>query len=122
MEIEILKGKTLKKIEQKTKYGGDELVFETIDGNKYKLFHDQDGCESVYIEDICGDLDNLIGEPLLIAEERSNGDANSELEKCETSFTWTFYELATIKGSVTIRWFGCSNGYYSEEVYFKQIL
>lgn len=87
----------------------------------YRLYHEQDCCESVYIESIVGDIKDIIGWPILVAEEVSNsGDDGAEFG-LET-FTWTFYKLDTIKGGVTIRWYGCSNGYYSESVNFGKLL
>ena len=77
--------------------------------------HHQDCCEHVYIEDICGDLNDLVGSPLLEAEEVSDYDAGPLVEY-EESHTWTFYKFATRKGFVTVRWYGSSNGYYSESV------
>jgi hypothetical protein len=55
-------GKVLTNIENK----GDELIFHCEDGNKYKLYHAQDCCKSVLIEDIIGDLDDLIGTPIFL--------------------------------------------------------
>jgi len=120
--FEDLKGKVLENIEQR---GDDELLFTTDNGEVYKLYHVQDCCEYVGIEDICGDLDDLIGEPLLVAEEVVNDqDVNPEgvpTKEYQDSFTWTFYKLDTRKGGVTIRWYGESNGYYSESVDFDRV-
>jgi hypothetical protein len=85
------------------------------DTNYVVFSHHQDCCESVYIEDICGDLNDLVGSPLVEAEEVSNYDAEP-LYEGEESYTWTFYRFRTLKGSVSVRWYGSSNGYYSESV------
>jgi len=116
-----LKGKTLASIDG-CKEGGDEVIFTTIDGIKYRMHHWSDCCESVSIESVVGDLNDLIGSPILLAEESTSDenpkDAKIVLEYQE-SYTWTFYKLATIKGYVDIRWYGESNGYYSESVDFE---
>ena len=90
----------------------EELVFERADKTKVIFYHNQDCGESVYIEDICGELNDLIGYPILVAEERVGDNTQTKYE----SVTYTFYEFRTIKGSVTVRWCGSSNGYYSESV------
>jgi len=113
-----LVGKVLTKI-QITHADKDEILFICEDGTKYLMYHDQDCCEVVYIEDICGDIKNLIGCPILLAEEVTNS-GNPKYEDTE-SCTWTFYKLSTIEGSVTIRWYGESNGYYSESVDFVRV-
>ncbi len=115
-----LVGKTLTAIRRKE--GDDKIVFIANDGSEYKQYHYQDCCESVNIEDICGDLTDLIGSPILKAEE-STSEENPEgykADDCQDSFTWTFYNIATVKGHVTIRWYGESNEYHSESVDFCQ--
>ncbi len=104
-------GRTLYKAEQ----NGDELILYLSNTNYVRFYHSQDCCESVYIEDICGDLNDLVGAPLLVAEEVSDYDAEPRYEG-EESYTWTFYKFATRKGYVDVRWYGSSNGYYSESV------
>ena len=117
--IDSMIGKTFKSVKT-LDYNGkeveilaDSVVFVSESGENFIFYHDQDCCECVSIDDIAGDLSDLEGEPLLSAEEVSGEipDVNRY-----GSFTYTFYKFETRKGSVTIRWFGESNGYYSEEV------
>lgn len=113
-----LLGKTLVKIDNHD----DEMIFTLKTGERYKMYHDQDCCESVSIEDIAGELDDLLNTPLLMAEVVTSSENPEGVTKSyQDSFTWTFYKFATIKGYVTIRWYGTSNGYYSESVSFKEL-
>jgi len=115
--MEELVGKTLTSI--KGEAGDDRLEMICTDGSIYVMYHGQDCCESVNIESITGDLSDLIGSPILHAEESSSGkdpEGYTSEDSYRGSFTWTFYKLATVKGWVDIRWLGESNGYYSEGV------
>ena len=114
-----LVGKTLTEVRQ---IGDDVIRFECDDGKAYQLYHSQDCCETVVVDDISGDLADLVGAPILLAEEATSEDdpPGYKREYQPESQTWTFYKLRTIKGSVDIRWHGSSNGYYSERVDFGE--
>lgn len=105
------------------KVGDDEVVFTSADGSRFRLYHQQDCCESVTVEDICGDWSDIIGSPLIQSEESTSHDPSlgSKQRESGDSFTWTFYRMATKNGQVVIRWFGESNGYYSESVDFEKV-
>jgi len=112
-EIQDMVGKTFTRV-----YGGvgdGVMVFEN-DTERYVFTHDQDCCESVDINDVVGDLSDLVDEPLLMAEEVSGKTPAEFNEADHESVTWTFYKFATRRGYVDVRWLGESNGYYSESV------
>lgn len=120
-KFEALKGKTLTEIRGLQK-GKEDVWFHCSDGCVFHMFHRQDCCENVYLEDVCGDVEDLIGSEILVADEIIQEGENPEgfEEEYQESFTWTFYKLATRKGYVDLRWYGESNGYYSERVDFEQ--
>lgn len=106
-DISALVGKTFHKVIN----DGDEAIDFHAIGETFRMHHHQSCCESVTIEEIHGDLSDLENTPIIEAREDSNssdGDWGST--------EWTFYNIRTIKGSVTIRWYGTSNGYYSTSV------
>lgn len=114
-KFEDLKGKTLTKVTINERK--DEIVFECTDGSKYRMYHEQDCCESVSIEDICGDLQCLINHKILEAYESGSTTDPAPYSNPE-SYTWTYYRIRTMYDTVVIRWYGTSNGYYSESVDF----
>lgn len=114
--IDYMIGRTAKKVSVLEDEDQDMIVFHFTDGTFMVFCHRQECCENVYIDDICGSLDDLIGEPLIIAEENTSYDEGGAKDEYDDSYTWTFYKFATKKGYVDIRWYGSSNGYYSEDV------
>lgn len=117
-DLSMLIGKTLRSV---TQHGTESVDFEADTGERWRMYHERDCCEVVAIEDVVGDLQDLVGSPIVMAEENTNSDDPKQQEYADESFTWTFYRLATAKGYVTIRWYGGSNGYYSERVNFEQV-
>ena len=118
-EFTDLIGKTITSIGG-LKAGSGDVKIVCSDGSMYRQLHEQECCENVNINDVIGDVEDLLNSPILKAEEVSS-DKNPidyPASEWQDSFTWTFYHLATIKGYVTIRWYGESNGYYSESVDF----
>ncbi len=109
-------------------FDSEAILFTVSDSEQYVMFHDQDCCESVSIEDIAGDLSDLIGSPVVRAECNGSEEPDLPAKKAEDdesddvdSYTWTFYRIQTAKGLVVIRWYGSSNGCYSEAAEFGRL-
>lgn len=101
-EEEIFLGKTAIKVEAE-----DEKLTIEFEDVIVTFQHHQDCCEYVYIEDICGDLSDLVDSPFVEFETVEEDDPHNG--ECGM---WTFYRFGTMKGHVVVRWYGSSNGYY----------
>ncbi len=121
MNFSILKGLTITSIDG-LEDDSAEVIFTTSEGRRFEMSHSQDCCERVSIEDVCGDVNDLLNSPILLAEKETSDedpvDVNKEYH--DDLYCWTFYKLSTFKGDVTIRWYGESNGYYSVGVDFRE--
>lgn len=106
-----LEGHTILEVHVK---GTEKITFDD-ETNRFTMFHEEDCCEEVYIEDIVGDIQSLVDQTVISATEDSNHDNPKGHDE---SSTWTFYTIRTMLDTITIRWYGTSNGYYSESVDF----
>lgn len=110
VDFEEIIGRVFKKVELDK---DENFIVFVSDDNVYYLCHEQDCCEDVYIESVVGDLQDLVNTPIINASEScSNVDSENYNS---VSATWSFYHFATIKGYVDVRFYGESNGYYSED-------
>lgn len=111
VNISDLKGRIIDKV-----LIGENIITFICDNIIYLMYHIQDCCESVSVDDIVGDINDIIGSEVLKAEESTSTTDEPIDGYVDDSYTWTYYKIATKKGYVDIKWFGTSNGYYSESV------
>lgn len=101
VKIEALQGLTLRRCVR----DGNEIYLYADNGLSFSLGNPSDA----EIEDICGELEWLVGSPITMAEQeessRDRGDGYEDM-------AWYYYKLATVKGYVTVR-FACTDGYYA---------
>jgi len=103
-----LKGKTITRVSVTDGKGLIEIV---ADGTIYHMYHAQDCCESVWLEDTVGSWGDIVGYAITDAYKTSDGN-DWQL--------WTYYTICTMRGTVTLRW-NSENGksmYYSLDVDF----
>lgn len=125
-DFSVLLGKTLSQVVGLEKES-EEVLFHCLDGTRYRMYHAQDCCETVAIDAIEGDVVDIVGTPITRAHTVTSEDyAELRFESTMArsdgdSETWTFYKIDTAKGGIFIRWYGSSNGYYSESVDFVEM-
>lgn len=100
----------------------DDIMITTEDGTKYHFYHNQDCCEYVYIYDTVGKLHELVGKKLLMIDHDDSKNLPEDVDlDSDESYTWTEISFVTNEKTVISRWFGGSNGYYSESVDIYEI-
>ena len=89
----------------------DEYFQILTDDCIYIFYHEYSCCESVWLTQVDGISDKIIGSRIVIAEV-----VTDEKDTECGHITWTFYKIGTNKGMIDFRGQGESNGFYSETV------
>lgn len=101
--------------------GQEYVVFDLANGKRFGMSHEQDCCESVAVHSVAGDLQDIIGSPVLSALEIEGDPEGWTPHEYMESHTFTRFRIATAKGTAEILWLGESNGYYGEGVSFSEV-
>ena len=100
-------GKVIKDI-----YFDNENFYILFDNDQViKLYHNVTcyGCDDFWIEEVVGNIDRLIGQPLTLAKGIENN--LDEVEEEENERVWHLYKFGTDRESITIRFMGFLNDY-----------
>jgi hypothetical protein len=102
----------------------NQILLTMQSGKRYKIYHDQDCCEDVKIDETQegdGDLVTLVGNR--IDEVKLEEESDQEPRPSEYADSWTRTKITFRINSETVvsRWIGESNGYYSESVDIKRL-
>lgn len=96
----------------------DQMKITCEDNSVFTFYHEQDCCECVYITDTEGEPMSLKGWKLLLVDMEETIHQSYGYE----SKTTTVVKFVTDENTVSVKWIGESNGYYSESVDLKQFL
>ena len=96
-DIRDLVGEVIKEVIGGEK-GSDECRIITESGKLFKIYHDQDCCETVDIEDC--ERDDVIGGYVHFADFVGG----EEPYEGSDGYTWSFLKIDTSKGSIWQRW------------------
>ena len=118
VNFDVLKGKTFDKV-YRDKFAEEDAIY-FVGNQSFVLTHNQDCCEKVWIEDVCGDLNDLQNSEILQSEETEvELDYPKDSDMFETSY---WYKFATIKGYVTIRFYGKTKSSYALDATLWEIV
>lgn len=97
-------------------YVNSEMInLNFADGGYIQLYHEQDCCESVWLEnhkEVGEELKRMVGQTIRVFKERTTHSVGGYSD----SVTCTFYTIRTDMESCDFMFRGESNGYYSERV------
>lgn len=90
------------------------IYFEIANGPDIAISHEQNCCEGFTVVDDGGDLKEQLAsleDQIVVEAELAT---NEEIDKgCDDVEQWSFYKIRTMTTSITFRFMGTSNGYYS---------
>ena len=108
IDVEQLKGMTITAVAYKEE---NESLLIHLNTHVLEMIHRQDCCETVYLADVVGNFEDIIGYPLLEVSESIVSTPTAD-----ESTTASYYNFKTVKANVQLRWVGESNGFYSETI------
>jgi len=118
MDIKDLVGETLAFIDADDK--GEEVMLTTQSGRRIRIYHMQDCCEYVRVEDTQGNWHDLVGKVITEATKGVNPEGDPT-PGCPDSGTRTTLTFRVDDATVISKWIGESNGYYSESVDIEEL-